>query len=1216
MIEHLSEGNVSRKKGKHTQLENNDFFSALHKKIEKQKENIDKSGLVVYFDIFKFEDIRKFLRGKFNLDSTLEEIGYSQKFRFALYLDKDLKLKDDRTFYTVSGYIREKKEIPREGEFKEFENDFKQKLSLEFEELYKSIDKINKEDTESIKKFNMIFERLLDRESLSFQDVHIEFLKDIKNDTNLHSFFITDLEKAKSIKTDNLISYLTGKEGERINLDSKKESENFEAKNFEDILSPINYPLGRFPSNTDYSLAFMQQVAVNLASGLDNKKIRGVNGPPGTGKTTLLKDIFAELVVQQANEIVGMSQKKMKGSTSNYHFNEENIGELPDKVTEKNIVVASTNNAALQNIVNELPLLTGIDEQLRDVIVKADYFYDIINSSKEKNKNNKEVKDSRDSKKEDLYWGLFSFEGGNRFNLDKLSHKLKDVHKYLENDYKNQPNIYNEFKEKYKVVSQIRSDIENFAKTSKNYSQNIVQYENIKSNYELEKQKKLVELEQVKQNFEARESEIVASHAKLHTKINQIQNEFTINEGYLSANRSALENLTANKPKESFFSSLFGKKDSANFQKELENLRTHRDFLLGQYNSLNKEKQKVNGEVIELGKELSNLIDNYNHQKNIFDAWNMKNEGELKKLKDAIDSHEEQKNTLNINILDLDKEYDELQLDNPWFDKKYRYAQSELFILALQVRKQFLYENLENIKYAIDIWEDQQKYLDNKEKLAGIAFSWINLVIPVISSTFPSFSNMFRNLGPNSLGHLFIDEAGQALPQASVGAIYRSKNVTAVGDPSQIKPVLTLESNTLVMLAKYYNITEKYISVTASTQTLVDATSSYGFYKGRSMSEDSWVGVPLWVHRRCQYPMFTISNEISYGGRMVQGNKKDGRAVWYDIKGKAINKYVPQQGEFLKSKIKELLENNSELKDQIYVISPFKNVVNELAIELKDLGFEKEVNIGTIHTFQGKEASIVFMVLGADEQSRGAARWAVSEANMMNVAVTRAKEEFYIIGDRELYTGLGSDIVDKTYDIIKKHQEENLEIYKEYLDISSEEDITTNTSDEKIKGIETLEEAKVETITPEVNEEVANNIVAEENTIVEIPKKDVENIQENSTLVNNKVESKSLINKINKRPTAKPKVTIEDTVPNVYKCSILIKNGIKTSKNNTKFLMAYSEVDGKNISVSIFENNPNYKKALEIVNKKDYKNNKILLQLEKSSSSNKYWNVTEKIIEN
>lgn len=88
------------------------------------------------------------------------------------------------------------------------------------------------------------------------------------------------------------------------------------------------------------------------------------------------------------------------------------------------------------------------------------------------------------------------------------------------------------------------------------------------------------------------------------------------------------------------------------------------------------------------------------------------------------------------------------------------------------------------------------------------AWNWINMTIPVISSTFASISRMCKNLGKETLGHLFIDEAGQALPQAAVGAIYRSKYVMAVGDPLQIKPVLTLDSNTLDMLGRHFGVTE------------------------------------------------------------------------------------------------------------------------------------------------------------------------------------------------------------------------------------------------------------------------------------------------------------------------------------------------------------------------------------------------------------------------
>ena len=117
-------------------------------------------------------------------------------------------------------------------------------------------------------------------------------------------------------------------------------------------------------------------------------------------------------------------------------------------------------------------------------------------------------------------------------------------------------------------------------------------------------------------------------------------------------------------------------------------------------------------------------------------------------------------------------------------------------------------------------------------------------------------------------------------------------------------------------------------------------------------------------------------------------------------------------------------------KDIIYVITPFTNVAYHLSQKLKQIDFTrydsqgKPSNIGTVHTFQGKEAPVVFFVLGADWHSNGAARWAMSESNIMNVAVTRAKEEFYIIGDRTMYLQLGCDVATDTEKIIRNYNKD------------------------------------------------------------------------------------------------------------------------------------------------------------------------------------------------
>ena len=139
-----------------------------------------------------------------------------------------------------------------------------------------------------------------------------------------------------------------------------------------------------------------------------------------------------------------------------------------------------------------------------------------------------------------------------------------------------------------------------------------------------------------------------------------------------------------------------------------------------------------------------------------------------------------------------------------------------------------------------------------------------------------------------------------------------------------------------------------------------------------------------------------------------------------DIGGKSENKFVIEQATALQKEVDRRLAENPAMAKDIFVISPFRNVVAGLKKKLH--GIDKK-NIGTVHTFQGKEADIVYLVLGTDKNEKNAARWAVgnSNPNIMNVAATRAKKEFYIVGDRKLFESLGSKVVSETLAVIDKY---------------------------------------------------------------------------------------------------------------------------------------------------------------------------------------------------
>lgn len=371
---------------------------------------------------------------------------------------------------------------------------------------------------------------------------------------------------------------------------------------------------------------------------------------------------------------------------------------------------------------------------------------------------------------------------------------------------------------------------------------------------------------------------------------------------------------------------------------------------------------------------------------------------------------------------------------SPWADAALTQARDQLFVAALALHRAFLDAAAQPMKANLGLMMD---HLKGKRPPSGAAehlgelWDSFFLVVPVISTTFASFDRLMDGLGEGALGWLIVDEAGQATPQAAAGALWRAQRALVIGDPLQIEPISTAPQGLIrAICASHGAHPDLWAAPRASVQTLADAASPLIALMG-SGGDARPIGLPLLVHRRCQEPMFSISNTIAYGGLMVHKAGGPESAIrdalagitpgsgWIDVVSSA-EKWCPEEGQAVTALLERLADQDVKEPD-LYLIAPFREVADRLRAAvlrsgvLTRLGVARarqkawgESRIGTVHTFQGKEAEAVFLVLGASaDASRGSRDWAGATPNILNVAVTRAKKALYVIGRHEAWREVG-----------------------------------------------------------------------------------------------------------------------------------------------------------------------------------------------------------------
>ncbi|MGW5517158.1 AAA domain-containing protein [Nocardia africana] len=906
-------------------------------------------------------------------------------------------------------------------------------------------------------------------------------------DEFLNSFFAEDLQRVADAVT-------TGDVGEVLSSYLRDSSE-IETERRIDVriaprrilqsLAPRSMPIGRWPERADRPLALSQQFAINeICNSLKDPAARGlyaVNGPPGTGKTTMLRDLIAAVVVERALRLAKLEDPRDAFRKGALKWRTEDskrtrtIYPLIPELTGFEMVVASSNNGAVENITLEVPAAKAIH---RKSFPDADYWSGPATLLAETE-----------------CWGAIAARLGNRTNrsefVDRFWHGNRPRGQRKREDDKEFTGLHEILhaleqstidNEKYRVVPwstavqqfqkavaeverlaeerQIIADVlertsgfdlplQRLRQQANDYRDYIVKLHAYRRDLELhatamarDRERGDQEVAEARRSLDSAEARVIQAGIAVRSAENALRDYAQTKPGMLRRmwSRNALSDWEGSAQR------LADEVASADEWAARAEIRRNeqRGRLTVLQRALNVARQKE-GHAQEQLSRCDSDLESAIRAVGAADRAVVQREAAIQR-----DSHllQEARHRWPQTVpgVEWDAAPDDRELmerrekSSPWMDEEFAEARSRAFLAALELHRAVLTNAPKQLRWSLWAVTDVVKgEAPANLPAATVLAAWqlLFLVVPVLSTTFASMSRMFAALGREALGWVFIDEAGQSAPQAAAGALWRAQRAVVVGDPLQLEPVVTLPWSGQKRLCRQFGVDGQWAPQNASVQTMADRLNIFGTWLPEPDGlGQTWVGSPLRVHRRCERLMFDISNEIAYDNMMVYGVSFTTefalltRSTWLDVPAQPSgSKWNRVEGEYARKTLQTIRDRIDEqmdaelakadlpewslteadrkveferrLREAVFIVSPFRDVVRELQRTLGTVLPSNWNRVGTVHTTQGKEADIVLLVLGTASDQRKSRDWAAHPPNLLNVAVTRARRRLVVIGDYE-----------------------------------------------------------------------------------------------------------------------------------------------------------------------------------------------------------------------
>jgi len=354
------------------------------------------------------------------------------------------------------------------------------------------------------------------------------------------------------------------------------------------------------------------------------------------------------------------------------------------------------------------------------------------------------------------------------------------------------------------------------------------------------------------------------------------------------------------------------------------------------------------------------------------------------------------------------------------------------------ILRQLALKNKSEVLRAIKLFSSAEPYrylrgeYGNTRKSHEEFIHYVALVYPFIGTSIASINGIIPGLHEDitPYGVCLADEAGMITSIDMLGALQLSERAVIVGDPEQLQPIFTIDemfASSIRTLVNDEPFWKKYSPM---------EVSAFHLASGKNSASEEGIGKAILLdeHRRCQPAIANLAKMIvpSYKDLKIETapikntkvsndldkfNKIGSNLVFVNVKNsvsKRTEKYNLDEIAMIEKLLNRLEAIGFDLTNEVGIITPYATQAQKLTEKFATrLGqvTGAEPRIGTVHKFQGAEYKVIILstVVSKDTDSLN---FINNGPYMVNVAVTRAKNHLFVVGD---YDKLTSDDSSKNY---------------------------------------------------------------------------------------------------------------------------------------------------------------------------------------------------------